>query len=244
MKSQRIVIRMFAAALLGQACFVGAEDAPAKPWKNAGELSVVSTNGNSKNTTTSAKDTFDYKWDRTILELIGGGLGSSSGGRVTSEQYNASEKTTYNFTEKNYVYEKGQWDKNRFAGIRNLWQGSAGVGRRLLDLANDKLDAETGPGYVNEEFTSAPRNEYVSGRVNAKYVHTFSPTASFSQDAEYLHDFSDRKNYRLNTESAIITTLTTHLSLKTSFTWHRVAKPAPTAVKDDTITALALIINY
>jgi hypothetical protein len=28
-----------------------------------------------------------------------------------------SEKVTYNLTEKNYLYEKGGWEKNRFAGF-------------------------------------------------------------------------------------------------------------------------------
>src|SRR5690242_8586587 len=75
-----------------------AEDAPAKPWKNAAEVSVVSTNGNSKATTTSAKDTFNYQWSKAALELIAGGLGSRDGDGVTAEQYNASEKLSVPLT--------------------------------------------------------------------------------------------------------------------------------------------------
>src|SRR4051812_30375702 len=141
MTSRKPFTILLALTIMGGACpwQARAEDAaPVKPWKDAGEFSLVSTNGNSKSTTTSAKDTFTYRWIHTALELIGGGLGSSSAGQVTAEQYTASEKTTYNFTESNYVYEKGQWDKNRFAGFRNLWQGSVGLGRTLLNLTNDK----------------------------------------------------------------------------------------------------------
>jgi hypothetical protein len=55
---------------------VGIVQAADKPWKNVTEGSMVSTNGNSKAYTASGKNTFDYNWSRTGLELIGGGLGS------------------------------------------------------------------------------------------------------------------------------------------------------------------------
>ena len=50
-----------------------ADDAPKNPWKDSGEVSVVSTNGNSKSTSTSAKNTFNYDWIKEALELIAGG---------------------------------------------------------------------------------------------------------------------------------------------------------------------------
>ena len=230
--------------LAGLARAADGPPADTKPWKNNTEASVVSTNGNSKATTTSIKDTFNYKWTKTGLEINGAGLGSSSGNQVTAEQYLGNEKVTYNYTERNYVYQKFGWDKNRFAGIRNRWDTSAGIGRILLDFANDKLNGEVGGGYINEERSQAARNEFASGRVYSKYVHTFSATAFFSQDAEYLHNFKNSDDYRLNTETALTAALSTHLSLKTSFVWNRLGKPAPGIGKDDTKVIAGLIITY
>jgi len=223
-----------------------ADEPPAKPWKDAGEFSLLSTNGNSKATSTAAKNTFNYKWPKAALELIAGGMGSSSGNTVTAEQYNASEKVTYplDLAQKNYVYEKFGWDRNRFAGYRNRWDGSVGYGRQLLDLPSDKLISEVGAGYINEERINAPHNDFLSGRLYGKYTHILSKTAQFSQDAEYLHDFSDSRDYRLNTETALIASLSTHLSLKASYKWNRVGKPPPGIGKDDTTTSVALIVNY
>ena len=34
------------------------------------------------------------------------------------------------------------------------------------------------------------------------------------------------------------------VSLKTSFTWKRNGAPPPGAVRDDTITSMALVVNY
>jgi putative salt-induced outer membrane protein YdiY len=239
----------FLAALmiLTASCAVRADDAPApiKKWKDSGEFSLVTTNGNSKGTTTSAKDTFNYNWnDVTGLELVAGGLGSSSGHTVTAENYNGSEKVTWKLVGKNYVFERFGWDKDRFAGIRNRYDSSAGLGRLLLDLPNDKLNGELGGGYINEQHTDQTHNDFGSGRAYAKYSHALSATSSFTQDGEYIHNFNNPKGYRFNTETALIAALSTHLSLKTSFDWKRNGQPPVGAVRDDTITSVALVVNY
>lgn len=240
------VLLVSASSALADVVPAASADAPmaVKRWKDTGELSAVSTNGNSKTTTTSAKNTFDYRRDLLGLELVGGGLGSKSKGQVTAEQYNASEKGTYNITPRNFFYEKFGWDKNRFAGIQNRYDASVGAGRELLALPADKIVGELGVGYINEERINQPRNDFASGRAYAKYTHVFSPTANFSQDAEYLANFEDTDDYRLNTETALTTTVSTHVSLKVSYVWKRLNKPAPGVAKDDTIAAAALLINY
>ncbi len=217
---------------------------PEKKWKNSTEASFVNTNGNSKTTNTSIKNTFGYQWSKTALEIIGGGLGASSGDGTTAEQYFGNEKFTYNLTERNYLYEKIGWDKNRFAGIENRWDGSAGVGRNLIMAPKDTLKGEIGAGYITEERTDAPRNEFVSGRAYTKYIHKISTTSEVSQDVEYLHNFEDSEDYRLNTETALTAAVSTHVSLKTSFIWNRVAKPAPGIGQDDTKVFAGLLVSY
>jgi len=223
-----------------------ADEEKPKAWKNQGELSLVSTNGNSNTTTGSAKDTFNYKWTKTALELIGGALGSKDDGDVTAEQYNASEKVAYALTDnqRNYLYEKIGWESNRFAGFYNRYDGTAGVGRKLVDASSDTLLGELGGGYTNEERVDAPRNDFASGRAYLKYKRILSATAQFTQDAEYLHDFDDQEDYRVNMETALIASISTHLALKASYKWNRVAKPPPGFGKDDTTTSVALVINY
>lgn len=215
-----------------------------RAWKDTGEFSIVSANGNSRTTTTSAKETFDYNWTKTLLELGGSGLGSSSGNQVTSEQYSAGEKVRHALIGDNFVLEQFRWDKNRFAGLQSQYSASGGLGRTLFIFPKDKLTSELGGGYTFVEHTDGTHDDFPSGRVYAKYVHSLSATASFTQDAEYLHNFDDFKDYRLNTETALISSLTTHLSLKASYTWKRVAEPPAGFGKDDTITSVALLVNY
>ncbi len=244
-----------ALSVFGEKAQAEAEDPPSdqpptastgttRAWKDTGEFSIVSANGNSRTTTTSAKDTFDYNWTKSLLELDASGLGSSSGNQVTSEQYSAGEKVRRTLVGENFALEQFRWDKNRFAGIQSQYSATGGLGRTLFTFPSDKLTSEMGGGYTFETHTDATRDNFPSGRVYAKYVHTLSPTASFSQDAEYLHNFNNRKDYRLNTETAVVASLTVHLSLKASYTWKRAAEPPVGFGKDDTITAVALLVNY
>lgn len=236
------------AALSVFAAASAAEDAPAAPykkWKDSAEVSFVNANGNSRTQTTSAKNNLSYDFNpRTKLEGEAGGLGARSQGQVTAEQYFAGEKTQTKFDEHDYVFEKYRWDKNRFAGVANRHEFSVGVGRELWKNASNLLTGELAPGYLNEERLNDKRRSNATVRAYSKYVHDFAPTSKFSQDVEYLQSLADKRDSRINTETALISTLTSRFSVKTSFVWKRSNQPPAGTRKDDEITSFALIANF
>jgi putative salt-induced outer membrane protein YdiY len=142
------------------------------------------------------------------------------------------------------AFEVFSWDKNRFAGIQDRYNGSAGYGRELISFSSDTVNGEIGEGYINEDRIDAPRNDFASTRAYAKYVHTLSATARFTQEVEFLNDDHNSKDYRLNTETAIIASLSSHLALKASYKWNRVGEPPTGIGKDDTTTLVVLVVNY
>jgi len=223
---------------------VQAEDAPAKKWKNDTEFSFVSTNGNSKTSTTAGKNTFLYNWSKPVLELIFGGFGSQNRNETTAEKYYGSEKFSYKLTDRNYAFQKFAWDKDRFAGIRNRYDNNAGLGRELVKSKRHLLVGELGGGYIVEERVNEPTNSFTSGRAYSKYEYVVSPTSKFFQDVEYLGNFDDTSDFRVNTETALMATLTTHFMLKVSYKWNHVGKPPAGYVRNDTTTGVALLAQY
>lgn len=217
---------------------------PPKPWKNETEFSFVSANGNTRSTTTSGKDTLTYTISKTSLELSGGGLGAKSAGVVVAEQYNAAEKVSYKVTERDYLFERFGWDKDRFAGIRNRYDSSVGVGRTILKYEHDTLLSEIGGGYISEKRIHSSDKDFATGRGYLKYTHTISPTANFSQDAEYVQSLREGRDARIKTETAVIAALSAHLSLKASYVWKYVGAPPPNVGRSDTLTSIALIAVY
>src|SRR3954471_936236 len=91
-----VMIGLLAAPALLQAEDPPPPSASVKPWSEKAEASVISTNGNSKGTTTSVKNTFGYNWSKvTGLEINAAGTGSTHGNDVTAENYLANEKVTW-----------------------------------------------------------------------------------------------------------------------------------------------------
>ena len=217
----------------------------------------MSTQGNTNQSTMGASGIFTYKWTHTVLELTAGGMGATSKPAATlaaagvtsryvtlAEQYYAAEKLQWKLSDRNYAFEKAGWEKNRFAGIDARVDGTAGLGRELVKTEVHNLILELGGGYVNEQRMHADRLQFASGRSYARYCLVLSPTSSFSQDGEYLHDFQHPKGYRGNAESALVSTISTHISLKVSYGYKHVNDPVAGFRRDDSLTSAALIVNY
>lgn len=234
---------VFLIPLLALAGAAGAQEA--KNWKDTAELSYVQTSGNSKTSTISGKNLFSYDWAKAALELGAGGLGTKSRDAVTAEQYNAYEKVSLKLAGKNYAFERAGWDKNRFAGIQDRWDLGLGVGRNFLDTADDKLFAEAGGGYIWEDRLAGTKNQsFGTYRGYAKYIRTLSPTATASQDFEYLGNLKEADGYRMNAETALTASINSHFSLKASHVWKYVNSPAAGFRKTDEMNSLAIIVNY
>ena len=234
---------ILAAVLLGAVSESRAEKPGKKAWKDAAELGFTNITGNSRVAMFEAENLFNYAWKRVGLELKAGALTSKEHGKTADEEYDASEKVTRELAGKLYGYEKFGWDRNHFAGIRDRYASFLGAGDELWSAGNDSVVAETGVGYISEERPDKT-DGFASGRLYGKYVRALSKTASFSQDVEYLHNFQDAGDYRLNTETALVASVSAKVSLKASYKWKKVEKPAPGFVRDDSITTVALVVSY
>jgi putative salt-induced outer membrane protein YdiY len=223
-----------------------ADDAPAaKKWKDSAEVSIVATNGNSKTQTTSGKELFSYQFDKqTGLDVDGGGLGAKSNGIVSAEQYFAGEKVSQKLDDRNYLFEKYRWDRNRFAGVAHRQEISVGAGRDLWKTPKDLLIGEAAPGYLNEERIRDKRKSFASARAFSKYTHDFSATAHFGQSAEWIQSLADKRDARLKTETSVTASLSSVFSIKNSYTWTHDSRPPAGATKNDEVFSLALLASF
>jgi putative salt-induced outer membrane protein YdiY len=123
------------------------------------------------------------------------------------------------------------------------------LGRELIATAKNQLNVELGGGFVNEQRILPPRAKFGTGRAYSKYTRVLSPTANFNQDAEYLHNFKNKDGYRVTTNTALVASITTHVSMKFGYQWKFINQPATNAAgqkfgKSDTLASAALIVNY
>jgi putative salt-induced outer membrane protein YdiY len=137
------------------------------------------------------------------------------------------------------------WQQNKFAGIDEQVYGGVGVGYKFLDGPNNFLIGELGVMYVSDTFTDKTRKDYPSGRAFAKYVYAFTEKNKFSQSLEYLDDLNDSQRYFVNSETAVVSSLSGNFSLKAAYLVNYSNEPVPaTLKKKDSMLTVALVVTY
>ena len=214
--------------------------------KNQTELSYVDTGGNTEVTTLSAKNILTYKVsDKLIPEWEIGTLYAENDNEKSVEKYYTEIRFKYLFSDRLYSTLRGGWLKDKFAGIDPRYYAGPVAGYNILLGPKHFFNAEVGLDYVKEEYIDDTDNDYLRGRLFAKYEFAFTKKNRFSQSIEYLHDFEESDNYNINSETALISALSDSLSLKASYKVEYDNMPVPTTLDDtDTTLTLTLVINF
>lgn len=219
-------------------------DAPGT-WKDQAELSYVDTSGNTDVTTLAAKNKLSYQFTERITGLWKVDiLNGKSDGERNAESYYSEVRGDYACTELLFYYAQASWLKDRFADIDSRTILGAGSGYKFLTGPKHFLVGEAGLTYTMEELTDDSDDQYVGGRLFGQYDYQINDTSKFTQSAELFLDLEQMSNYRLNTETALITALNSVLSFKTSYVIKYDNEPADGTDHTDTIMAASLVANF
>ena len=223
-----------------------ADQPPAKPWSDEAELSYVETGGNSQVKTLSTKNLLKAKFtDRFAGSWKLAALRGETAGALTAERYLTELRLDYLFTDQLYTFATLGWSKDEFAGINSSTYVGPGLGYKFLTGPRHLLAAEAGLLYVSERYTNATESDRLDGRLFGTYTFAFSDKNKFVQTLEYLHDFDESDNYRVNSETALVTTLTSLLAIKVSYAVRYDNLPIPSTLeKTDTTLSVALIASF
>lgn len=246
MSRKRFATISFLMACLAVSPARAEENAPIKNWSDEAELSYVETSGNSAVKTLSAKNLLKYKFtDRLSGSWKLAVLRGESAGVLTAERYLTELRGDYAITDRTYAFVTAGWAKDQFAGINASASIGPGIGYKFLTGLVYLLLGEAGLIYVAERYTNNTESARIDGRLFGSYVYAFTDKNKFLQSLEYLHDFDDSENYRINSETALVTTLTSVFSIKISYTVRYDHQPIPSTLNEtDTIMAVALLANF
>jgi putative salt-induced outer membrane protein len=216
-----------------------------KAWSEQAEVAFVDTGGNTDVTTLSAKSTLKYLFSERLsgtwkfLSLYG-----KSDGESSAENYSTEFRVDFLCTKKLYSFVNAGWLKDRFGGIDSRYYLDAGAGYKFLLGPKHFLLGEISPNYTIEEYTDGGDSEYLGVRAFSQYEYVFGGKNKFTQSLEYLADLSDSQNWRLNSETAVISALNSFLSLKSSYVVKYDNQPFEDLDDTDTILGVSLIVNF
>lgn len=229
-----------AAMLMGlMPALVPAEEAPVSPWSGEGEVAYLKSTGSSEQET--FKGFTETRYQRTAwahqLRLEGVNARDGVTGQRTRERYFVVEKTSWNFTPRDYLFIKPQFEKDQQSAYDYQAVLAAGYGHQFFNTDTLKLNMDVGAGnrHSKLDLTGETEDETV-GNVAVKLEWKFRPGARFTEDAS-AEAGADSTVTR--TRSAVILALGEKLGMTVAYeTKH---DDGPLTVKD-TLTSVGL--NY
>lgn len=227
-------------------CFVVNGFADDKKWQDEAELSYVHTSGNTEVKTLSFTNLFKYQFtDRLASAWKLGALYGESDGDRSAESYMTDLRADYKLAKRLYAYGQTGYSSDEFAGFDHRYYGGLGVGYKFLDGPRHFFSSELGLNYSTEDYTDGTDNSFVEGRAYVLYEYAINETSRFSQAVEYLHDFDDSDNYRVNSDTALKVQINTVLSLKVGYEVNYDNAPTPTDLeRTDTRFYTAIVAGY
>ena len=218
---------------------------PLKRVEFTGDLSYVSTGGNTQVTTTGAGDKLVLRASRRwSFTQYAGVIYGRNDGTVNAESYRAGLRTDYSFSNKTGAYALLAFDRDRFSGVAARYQYSAGLAAKPWDTADNSLKVEAGTARINQRATDDRITRTFSGRTAGVYRHNFGTKTYFEQGAEVLVNFRETDDTQLNSLSTLVAPISAHIGLKTAYTVKFDNQPSPGFRKTDTTLTTGLQVTF
>ncbi len=214
-------------------------------FRNESSLSIVASNGNSRNQTFNAVQKNGYRYEGNTLKTEVLYLRSQSADTESARNWGAGLRYERLLTERLSAYIGQGLINDRYAGIDLRYNSDIGARYNLYSTDVFTWAAEAGYRYMSEHRVEPPDVFESLGRLYTETNWKFSETASTGLWIEFLPNFSRPEGYMVNAEVSLNSFLTSILSLKVAYLVKLNNEPPPTAPsKYDTLISTALVANY
>lgn len=239
-----------AGLLLAAALPLSAQEPPAPPppppplWSGQGELSFVATSGNSDTQTLGVGAEVAWQPRPWSLAFKGAFVRNEADGEEKANSLAAMIRGARTFTPRFEAFARGDYLKNRFAGIGSRWSGEGGVAYAIFPAPPNKVKAEVALGYTAEDRLAAPDKSYPSARAGLFYEWQISKTAVYTEELSFIENLEDTSDWRIVNAGALTADVSTFLALKLSFAILYSNEPVPGFEKRDTTFSAAVVAKF
>lgn len=172
---------VFVASLTLTAPLFAAEKEENDPLEGNVKFGYLATTGNTE--TSSLNTSFEAKYVAGSWhhEATASAINASEDKITTAEAYEAGWKSGWDFTERDFLFGRLNWRKDRFGGFDTQFSQTVGYGRHIIDTDVHTLDGELGFGArQSEDQLGVTQNETIATGA-LRYKWQFSDTSDFSQ---------------------------------------------------------------
>jgi putative salt-induced outer membrane protein len=136
------------------------------------------------------------------------------------------------------------YDRNRFADIGRRFEEGAGLGYSFIERPHHRLTTELGSQFVQQQNLDKVNDNFLAGRAAELYRYTVTENTYLEERLEYLPNFEDTRDYRMNGEANVVAPLSRHLSLKLGYVVRFDNQPEPNVKKTDRFFTSGLQVAF
>jgi putative salt-induced outer membrane protein len=207
------------------------------PLEGSVKFGYLATTGNTETSSLNTAFESRYVAGDWHHEATASAINASESKVTTAEAYEAGWKSGWDFTDRDYVFGRLNWRKDRFGGFDTQFSQTVGYGRHIIDTEAHSLDGELGFGARQSEDQQGVSSNETIGTAAMNYRWTFSETSEFGQSLRF--EVGKENDFRESVTS-ITARLVGALNLVASYTIRRNSDVPVGAEKLDTRTAIAL----
>lgn len=214
-----------------------APEEPESPWSGKATLGYLATSGNTENSTLNTGFEVGYQAGKWEHGFDASAIKASESEVTSAESYSSNWRSERNLTDKDFLFGRLSWRKNRFGAFNTQFSQTVGYGRRLIESDKHSLNAEIGAGARQSETQVGLSENETVFRGGMYYKWMFSENAEFRQD---LTVEGGKENTYTESVTALSAKLVGNLALVASYTIKNNSDVPPLTEKTDTYTALSL----
>ena len=222
------------------------QDEPPPPVQFTGDLGFVNTAGNSEVTTLNVGERLTYRTAGWVLGEFFNVIYGKTDGTESTSLWKAGARVDRELSQRLAAYGFVGWERNKFAGISRRFEEGVGLAYKVLTGPKSVLDFEAGVSLNQQRSTLAgiPEDKFAAGRAAGLFRYNLSESAFLTQLVEFLPNLEESDDYRVNSETALVASLSKSIALKLGYVVRFDNLPEPGFKETDRIFTSGIQVNF
>jgi putative salt-induced outer membrane protein YdiY len=216
----------------------------AKPIKVTAGIAYLDASGNTDLTSLTVNERLEWKRPRFLWAQWVTAINGSTDGEESANLLAMGLRGDWKPRGRLSVYSLLSYDRNRFADIGRRFEEGAGLGYALIERPRHRLTIELGSQFVQQRNLARVSDNFLAGRGAEFYRYTIKENTYVEERLEYLPNFENSDDYRMNGEANVVAPLSRHLSLKLGYVVRFDNLPGPDVEKTDRFFTSGLQIAF
>lgn len=221
-----------------------AQEEAKRPWQLQTDFGLVNTAGNTSTTTLNAGERGSYQTGAWTFAQQFSVVYGETDGRKSAESYRAVLRGDHALTKRVGLYVLGAWDRNRFAGVARRFEEGGGFSFKAIAGEETTLSLEAGLGGTQQRDLAGTSRSFVTGRGALLLKQMLNDRAYVQQLAEVLPNLKQSDDVRIESETALVAPLSSHIALKAGYVVHFDNRPEPGFEKTDRFLTSGLQVVF